>query len=198
MVRYINPHKDNIKKIMSNDFERLSREGARSLSLLKDTKGKSKTYKYNVQSSSIIIEKTNLTNLELIEKVLKEFDFYISEFITEPVRITTPLSYVDARSIINGKYNNILKKFNYTVNQVYNNSTDRLAVFHSIALIENIRPNPKGLTLSDHMLKRVSSIQKLFIRMNWFIDLAENSKDRWGRSQKYNLNYVFYELLNGG
>ena len=74
MVRHVNSHKNIIKKIMSDDYNRLSKEGARSLSLDKKNKSNTNTYNLNLTSNSnIIITKTRVTNLELVNRTRVRF-----------------------------------------------------------------------------------------------------------------------------
>lgn len=197
MVRHVNPHKNIIKKIMSNDYNRLSDEGAKSLSLDRKNKSNTKTYNLNQTSNSnIIITKTRVTNLELVNRTVQELEFYLSEYMLQPLIISQPLTYIECKSILNGKYNNILKKIDYTVNQIYYNSTDRKAAFHTSALLQNVIQNSAGISLNEYATKGVKSIQTLFKGLQWFIDRAENAQDGINRTKKYNVNYVFYEILN--
>ena len=195
MVRHVNPHKNVIKKIMSNEYNRLSDEGARSLSLDRKDKSKTKTYNLN-KTGNIIITKTRVTNLELVNRAIQELDFYLSEYMLQPLTISQPLTYIDCKSILNGKYNKILEKFDYTVNKIYYSSIDRKAAFHTSALLQNVIQNSAGISLNEYATKGVKSIQTLFKGLQWFIDRAENAQDGKRRTNKYNINYVFYEILN--
>lgn len=197
MVRHVNPHKNAIKKIMSNEYNRLSDEGARSLSLDRKNKSNTKTYNINVSSNSnIIITKTRVTNLELVNRTIQELDFYLSNYMLQPLTISQPLTYIDCKSILNGKYNKILEKFDYIVNKIYYSSKDRKAAFHTSALLQNVIQNSAGISLNEYATKGVKSIQTLFKGLQWFIDRAENAQDGKRRTKKYNVNYVFYEILN--
>lgn len=190
MVRYVNPHISKIKNLAQRDFERLSQEGAKSLNPINVN-----TYKLSNNSRTIIFETTKVTNLELVNSTIKHLEFYLGEWLSAPIVIQQPLSYIDCRSILNGKYNDLLYRLNQFNDQAERFSTDTHVALHIRGLTENIHGSLSGKSLSEYITKNVKSIKQLFDKIKWYLEQVESITDRWGNKHKYDLNFVFYANL---
>lgn len=190
MVRYVNPHISKIKNIVQRDFERLSNEGAKSLNPIN-----ANTFKLSNNSRTIIFETTKVTNLELVNSTIKHLEFYLGEWLSAPIVIQQPLSYIDCRSILNGKYNDLLYRLNQFNDQAERFATDTHVALHIRGLTENIHGSLSGKSLSEYITKNVKSVKQLFDKIKWYLEQVENITDRWDNKHKYGLNFVFYANL---
>ena len=190
MVRYVNPLKSKINNIKQQEFERLSQEGAKSLNSINKN-----TYQYNNKSNTIALQSTKLTNIQMLDETVKTLERYLHEWIDEPIIISQPITYIECRSILNGKYKNLLIRLYQFNDQAERNSTDNHIAKHIHALTNNLIANSSGLTLSNYITKNVKSIKQLFDKIKWYLDQVENITDRWGNKHKYGLNFVFYANL---
>ena len=190
MVRYVNPLKSKINNIKQKEFERLSKEGAKSLNFInKDT------YQFNNKSNTIVLKSTKVTNIQMLDETVKTLERYLHEWIDEPIIITQPISYVESRSILNGKYKDLLIRLYQFNDQAERNSTDNHIAKHIHALTNNLIANSSGLTLSNYITKNVKSIKQLFDKIKWYLEETSNITDRWGNKHKYGLNFVYYANL---
>lgn len=190
MVRYVNPLKSKINNIKQQEFERLSQEGAKSLNSINKN-----TYQFNNKSNTIVLQSTKVTNIQMLEETVKNLEKYLSEWIDEPIIISQAITYVECRSILNGKYKDLLIRLYQFNDQAERNSTDNHIAKHIHALTNNLIANSSGLTLSNYITKNVKSIKQLFDKIKWYLEETSNITDRWGNKHKYGLNFVYYANL---
>lgn len=189
MVRFINPLESKIKAINKKEFERVSDEGAHSLKPL--SKG---IYEYG-KGKSIIIEKTRVTNTEMLQKAINEIDNVLFEYVSMPLHITQPVSYVEIQSVISGKYQSILSQFSSTVRMLQSARLDSRVNTHISVYLEGMRSNPNGKQIDEYIFKNVKSLSQLFKKINWFNDKMNNIYDKKGNKRDYYINFVFYQDL---
>ena len=189
MVRFINPLESKIKAINKREFERVSDEGARSLKPL--SKG---VYKYG-KGKSIVIEKTRVTNTEMLQKAINEIDNVLYEYVSMPLHIIQPVSYVEIQSVISGKYQSILSQFASTLRMLQSSRVDSRVNTHISVYLEGMRSNPNGKQINDYIFKNVKSLSQLFKKINLFIDKMNNIYDKKGNKRDYYINFVFYQDL---
>lgn len=189
MVRFINPLESKIKAINKKEFERVSDEGARSLNLL--SKG---IYEYG-KGKSIVIEKTRVTNTEMLQKAINEIDNVLFNYVSMPLHITQPVSYVEIQSVISGKYQSILSQFSSIIRMLQSARLDSRVNTHISVYLEGMRSNPNGKQIDDYIFKNVKSLSQLFKKINWFNDKMNNIYDKKGNKRDYYINFVFYQDL---
>lgn len=189
MVRFINPLERKIKEINRKEFERLSDEGSRSLKSI--SKG---VYSYG-KGKSIIIENTRVTNTEMLQKTVNELDNVFYEYVSMPLHITQPVSYIEIQSVINGKYQSLLNEFAQTLRMLILSRVDSRVNTHISVYIEGMRTNPNNKQINDYIFKNVKSLSQLFKNIKKFNDKMNNIYDKKGNKRDFYINYVYYNDL---
>ena len=156
MVRFINPLESKIRAINKKEFERVSDEGSRSLKSLSNG-----IYEYG-KGKSIVIEKTRITNTEMLQKAINEIDNVLYEYVSMPLHITTPVSYLEIQSVISGKYQSILSQYSNLLRMLQMSKVDSRVNTHISVYLEGMRENPNGKQIDDYIFKNVKSLSQLF------------------------------------
>lgn len=189
MVKIINPLGSQIERKRQSESKRLIKQGQQSLERSRDNK----SYIYN-QGQSIIIEKTMYTDLDMLQKAIQNLNRPFNPFVSEPLHITVPVSYVDIKSLVNGKHLSTLTEFEHTIKMIEAESNDSYVYTHLSVYIEGLKDTNKA-SFNDYIFKDAKSIRKLMRNIIHFNMKMRNIRN----SKPYKINKVYYEdiVLHG-
>lgn len=189
MVKIINPLGSEIDRKRRSESERLQRKGQQTLELARDRQ----SYIYN-SGQSIIIEKTLYTDLDMLNTAIRNLNKPFNKYVSDPLHITVPASYVDIKSLVNGKHLSTLTEFEHNLNMIEQTSNDSFVYTHISVYIEGLKDSNKA-SFTEYIFKDAKSIRKLMRNIIHFNMKMRNIK----KSKPYKINKVYYEdiILHG-